>query len=69
MAISADEVNWDLGLVRLWAWQWKMHCNEEKTEEVIFSTMRIKSNHPPLMLGGDKGVKKTRAQTLWNDLG
>ena len=47
---SADELNRDLERVRLWAWQWKMQFNAEKTEEVIFSTKRKKPNHPALMM-------------------
>ena len=34
---SALELNEDLDTVKLWAWQWKMHFNADKTEEVIFS--------------------------------
>ena len=30
-----------------------MQFNTEKTEEVIFSTKRIKPDHPPLKLGDD----------------
>ena len=46
---SALELNEDLETVKLWAWQWKMHFNAEKTEEVIFSCKRFKPNHPPLL--------------------
>ena len=34
---SALQLNEDLETVNLWAWQWKMHSNAEKTEEVILS--------------------------------
>ena len=34
---SANELNADLDRVRLWAWQWKMQFNVNKTEEVVFS--------------------------------
>ena len=61
---SADELNGDLERVRLWAWQWKMQFNAEKTEEVIFSTKRKKPNHPALMLGGDEVVRKTEHKHL-----
>ena len=50
---GADELNRDLEKVRLWAWQWKMQFNTDKTEEVIFSTKLAKIAHPPLMLGTD----------------
>ena len=38
---TADEINSDLERVRLWAWQWKMKFNADKTEEVIFSSKRL----------------------------
>ena len=56
---TAAELNNDLERVRLWAWQWKMHFNAEKTEEIIFSTKMNKPNHPVLMFGGNEVVKKT----------
>ena len=37
--------------MRLWAWQWRMHFNVDKTEEVIFSHKTFKLTHPPLYLG------------------
>ena len=53
VATTAFEMNYDLEKIKLWAWQWKMQFNTEKTEEVIFSTKRIKPDHPPLKLGDD----------------
>ena len=50
---TAFEINYDLKKIKLWAWQWKMQFNTEKTEEVIFSTKRIKPDHPPLKLADD----------------
>ena len=50
---STEELNSDLELLRLWSWQWKMHFNADKTEEVIFSTKRDKPLHNPLTLGTD----------------
>ena len=47
---SAVKLNRDLETVRLWAWQWKMEFNVEKTEEVIFSTKRTKPFHPLLSM-------------------
>ena len=44
---TAEDLNRDLESVRLWAWQWKMYFNSGKTEEVIFSTKRVKPWHPP----------------------
>ena len=31
-----------------------MQSNAEKTEEVVFSTKRVKPQHPPLNLGSDE---------------
>ena len=55
---SALKLNEDMDTVKLWAWQWKMHFNADKTEEVIFSCKRLKPNHPPLLLGNDQVTKK-----------
>ena len=51
---TSDKLNRDLENARLWAWQWKMQFNADKTEEVIFSTKRLKSPHPPLHLGDEE---------------
>ena len=48
---SADELQRDLETVRLWAWQWRMHFNVNRTEEVIFFHKKPKLTHPPLHLG------------------
>ena len=48
--VSAGKLNRDLERIRLWAWQWKMGFNVEKTEEVIFSSKRVKPFHPPLSM-------------------
>ena len=48
---SSEELIRDLERLRLWSWQWKMHFNAEKTEEVIFSTKRNNPLHHPLELG------------------
>ena len=61
---TAEDVNRDLESVRLWAWQWKMHFNSDKTEEVIFSTKRSKSLHPPLTLGNDLVMRKIEHRHL-----
>ena len=44
------EFNSDLEKVRLWTWQWKMHFNLDKTEDVIFSCKKIQPSHPLLSL-------------------
>ena len=61
---TADEMNSDLERVRLWAWQWKMKFNADKTEEVIFSSKRLKSAHPPLFLGGSEVTVKAEHKHL-----
>ena len=33
---TAAELNSNLERIRLWAWQWKMHFNAEKTAKIIF---------------------------------
>ena len=55
---SSEELNRDLQRLRLWSWQWKMHFNADKTEEVIFSTKRSKPLHDPLTLGTDENERK-----------
>ena len=62
--ISALNLNEDLETVKLWAWQWKMHFNAEKTEEVIFSCKRVKPSHPSLLLGSDQVVQKIEHKHL-----
>jgi len=39
---AAANLNQDLERVNLWAWQWKMQFNSDKTKEVIFSVKRSK---------------------------
>ena len=39
--------------IQLWAWQWEMQFNTDKSKEVIFSAKRIKPGHPPLKLDDD----------------
>ena len=56
---SSEELNRDLERLRFWSWQWKMHFNADKTEEVIFSTKRNKPLHDPLTLGTDDIERKT----------
>ena len=61
---TAEDLNRDLESVRLWAWQWKMHFNSDKTEKVIFSTKRVKPWHPPLTLGNDVVMRKAEHKHL-----
>ena len=47
-AEATETLNQDLERVRLWAWQWKMQLNCDKTEEAIFSVKMSKTEHPHL---------------------
>ena len=44
-------LNNDLDKIRMWAWQWKMQFNADKTEEVLFSWTKSRPLHPVLKLG------------------
>ena len=50
---AALDLSRDLSKINLWAWQWKMKFNADKTEVVIFSCKREKSMHPILKLGDE----------------
>ena len=52
--VTSLALNLDLEKIRIWAWQWKMLFNADKTEEIIFSWKRAKSSHPVLKLGNDE---------------
>ena len=49
---SANNLNYDLNLIKDWAIQWKMNFNpdpDKPAEEVLFSLKRKEeTNHPPL---------------------
>ena len=62
--VTARVLNRDLEKINLWAWQWKMQFNANKTEEVIFSSKRHKTNHPKLRLGSDEIVSKNEHKHL-----
>ena len=61
---TAENLNRDLERVTLWAWQWRMQFNTDKTEEVIFSTKRNKPYHPVLMLGNEEVSRKNEHKHL-----
>ena len=49
--LSAAELNHDLKLIELWAYEWKMSFNPDPTKqaiEVLFSRKKRVINHPPL---------------------
>ena len=50
---AALDLSKDLSNINLWAWQWKMKFNADKTEKVVFSCKREKSIHPILKLGDE----------------
>ena len=61
---TADKLNTDLERVQIWAWQWKMKFNADKTEQVVFSSKRVRPTHPPLFLGNDEVNVKTEHKHL-----
>ena len=61
---TAEDLNRDLERILLWAWQWKMQFNADKTEEVIFSTKRNKPYHPVLKLGNEEVSRKNEHKHL-----
>ena len=62
--ITAEQLNRDLERVRLWAWQWKMEFNANKTEEIIFSVKKEKLYHPNLCLGNAEVERKLEHKHL-----
>ena len=54
-AISANNLNHDLGIIQQWAHQWKMEFNPDPTKqatEVLFSCKKSSPNHPQLIFNG-----------------
>ena len=47
---AALDLSRGLSKINLWAWQWKMKFNKDKTEKVVFSCKREKSVHHILNL-------------------
>ena len=62
--MTAQELNQYLESISLWAWQWKMLFNVEKTKEVIFSSKRSKPQHAPLKLESEEIARKTEHKHL-----
>ena len=53
--ISANELNRDLDAKRMWAHQWKLEFNPDRTKqatEVLFSYKESSPNHPQIMFNG-----------------
>ena len=61
---SADVLNTDIDKVQLWAWQWKMQFNANKTEEVVFSCKKVKPYHPQALLGTNLIKKESHHKHL-----
>ena len=55
---ATEILNQDLERLRLWAWQLKVQFNCDKTEEMIFSVKRSKTEHPSLKLELDEVARK-----------
>ena len=62
--VAALDLNRDLEIINLWAWQWKMQFNAVKTEEVLFSCKRNKPIHPSLKLGEEVIASKVEHKHL-----
>ena len=58
------DLNRDLAKISLWAWQWKMQFNANKTEEVVFSCKRNKQIHTGPTLGEELIVSKLEHKHL-----
>ena len=63
-AKTALELTQDLESISLWAWQWKMLFNVEKTKEIIFSSKRSKPQHAPLKLDSEVIAQTTEHKHL-----
>ena len=54
----------ELERVSLWAWQWKMKFNCDKTEDVLFSVKSSKIEHPTFNLGLNYVTRKDKHKHL-----
>ena len=61
---AAKELNRDVEKVSLWAWQWKMHFNVDKTEEIVFSCKNLQPSHPHPSLRHELIVTKLEHKCL-----
>ena len=62
--VAVLDLNRDLEIIDLWAWQWKMQFNAGKTEKVVFSCKRNKPTHPSLNLGEEVIASKEEHKHL-----
>ena len=65
--VSANDLNHDLGIVYLWAYQWKMEFNPDATKlatGVLFSCRKSGPNHPQLIFSGTVVAKVNEQKHL-----
>ena len=65
-AISADDLNHDLDIIRQWAYQWKMEFNPDPNKqatEVLFSCKKSSPNHSELIFNGT-AITKVKEKTF-----
>ena len=65
--MAANKLNRDLEIISVWAYQWKIKFNPNKTKQaiqVIFSLKRDTPVHPPLSFTGSEVVTKTEHKHL-----
>ena len=65
---SADVLNADIDKVKLWARQWKMQFNGNKTDEVFFYCKKVKPYHPEALLGNDLIKRESHHKHLGMEL-
>ena len=66
-AISADDLNHDLDIIRQWAYRWKMEFNSDPNKqatEVLFSCKKSSPNHPELIFNGTAITKVNEQKHL-----
>ena len=65
--LTANELNHDLEMINIWAYQWKLAFNPDinkQAVEVLFSHKLIKAVHPPLYFNGDEVLSVTEHKHL-----
>ena len=51
-SICASRLTYDLASISSWANRWLITMNGAKTKSMIFSSKRVKADHPPLLMNG-----------------
>ena len=65
--LSANDLNYDLGVIHQWAHQWKLEFNPDPTKqatEVLFSCKTSNPNHPHIMFNGTVVAKVNEQKHL-----